>query len=534
MMVPRRCRPTAAVLSTATIFILRPPTLLPAVAQQASTISAGGGITLIFLDSDCTTCIGVAVARDNEPLIAVDCNTNDSRDDNGGENTDLDRKAWIPDILSGSTIAESLCLASYPTLCVVEDSDGRTLRIRENGAADPFVMGNDVSDPIRSILTEDACVTRRDGDGGGKIVLEDCETMASRGRRDQLWTKTGYSDWNDDCSSFRGMVIYNEDDCRSCIVAADVGSGKEIVVGDCNDERDSEKYWTFRNNGHWCLESDDNLCVTIANAAGHLFLEEKVDDDQLQDWVYYNDDRNAITPRVASDLCVAMDDNGDVDIDSCGSVIDGSASWKMVDYDRGYALECLSQQEEEESTACKDGDMFALVAPDCDVCIGHADGRLSLVDCTTAQNSTKLWDLTSTGAWRLMEDTSQCVGSDLQLQRCIDGRQDETWTYTGFDTTDGDDRNVGKRRIVLWSASSAGSYGYGCVGRRDESSRNLELLPCDSTTANLEWDMATDTCDYQCYGALYADGSGSDRGPLGGSGLMALMGAAAFLWMHWW
>ena len=324
------------------------------------------------------------------------------------------------------------------------------------------------------------CVTRM----GSDVVMHTCRSNA-----DQLWTTEGQSYWESVCIA-GGVVIYNESNCGVCIVVSDTGIGSSLVEGDCDSVEDERKLFVF-SRGYWCLEANENVCVET-DSAGRLTLRGK-SNEQRQQWVY-DTNRNQIQTSVSSDIFVARKSGSSaVDLESCNRVSGSASSWIMADYERQYRDNCIRQQG---NNPCTEGDMFVLDA-DCNLCIGVGDGeRLMAVDCANSQDAVKMFDFTDNGLWRLKDDPSLCVGPDLRLQNCVEGKQSLRWTYSEISQIGND----GMRKIARWSSPDE------CIARRGLGSSNLVLTSCrDAPPAfNLDWDYATNTCDINCFDIMSA------------------------------
>ena len=442
--------------------------------------------TLIFLDRECNECLGVDRSADDEVLIIVECDDASAL------------RHWTLGYLGSSDIVESWCLASNANLCVAEV--GSTLRLRDD-SADSFIFNNDVNDEIESVDNANQCVTRI----GSNVMMQTC-----RSNVDQRWTKEQQTYWNSVCIS-DGLVIYNESQCGVCIVASDTDAGSSLMEGDCDTTNDDRKFFTFRSDGYWCLESDDAICVET-DSAGRLTLRTK-SNDLRQEWVY-DGGSNEIQPFASSDLCVARQSGG-VEVESCNRVSGSAASWIMADYERQYRDDCIRQQG---NSPCEEGDLFVLDS-NCNLCVGASGGELAVVDCTNAPDAEKLWDFTNNGLWRLRDDRNLCVGPDLRLQNCVTGQQSLMWTYSDTSQIG----SIGQRKIARWSAPNS------CIARRGLGSSSLELVSCRSSSAafNLNFDYATNTCDYNCFDVMSADLQGADMTSGGGYIRMPILTALA-------
>ena len=424
--------------------------------------------TLIFMHRDCNECLGVVRSADNEALTIVEC------DDSSAI------RQWTLEYLEreGTNIVRSWCLAENKDLCIAEV--GNDLRLRDD-SADTFIFKNNLDDEIISVGDFNKCLTRM----GRNVVMDTCRYNA-----DQRWTTQGQEYW--DMVSRRcvhesgGIVIYNKNQCGVCIVASDTGTGSALVEGDCDVVEDERKRFTF-GEGYWCLQSNENVCVE-ADFAGRLTLRGK-SNEQRQEWVY-DKNRNEIQPLVSSDICVAHKTGATIELETCNRISGAASAWMMADYDRKYQDDCTRITTDSTGRCKVYGDLFALDA-DCNLCIGVGSGeKLVAVDCTNAMDAVKTWDFSNTGLWRLADDPALCVGADLRLQDCVEGKQSLRWTYSDVSQIG----NTGQRKIARWSSP------YECIAQQGLESSTLILTSCrkSPTAFNLDWDYATNTCDYNC------------------------------------
>uniref|UniRef100_A0A7S0B226 Ricin B lectin domain-containing protein n=1 Tax=Minutocellus polymorphus TaxID=265543 RepID=A0A7S0B226_9STRA len=437
--------------------------------------------TLIFLDRECNECLGVERSADDELLTIVECDDSSAL------------RHWALDYLGSSDIVKSWCLANNENLCVAEV--GSDLRLRDD-SADFFIFNNNANDEIESVDNTNQCVTRV----GSIVLMQTC-----RSNTDQRWTKEEENDWDSVCVSDArgGLVIYNESQCGVCIIASDTDGGSALVEGDCDNADDDRKFFTFQSKGHWCLESDESVCVET-DSAGRLTLRDR-SNEQRQEWVY-DSSNNEIQTSASTDLCVARQSGGSVELETCSRVSGLASSWIMADYVRQYKDDCIRPQG---NSPCQYGDLFVLDV-NCNLCIGvGSSSKLEVVDCANALDIDKLWDFDNNGLWRTKKDQNLCVGPDLQLQECVEGRQSLMWTYSDTSQIG----NTGQRKIAKWSDPNK------CIVRRGLGSDSLELASCSysPTAFSLDWGYETNTCDYKCAEVMSA-GDEEKNSPRSGVG----------------
>ena len=129
---------------------------------------------LMYLENDCDRCIGVEVAEAGSPLKLMSCT------DTPGIFT-----LWSFDLLVGSSIAQSVCLESYPDLCIVETMDEESNEIQLRLGFRPksaYIMNKFIDDQIESLEEVGNCISFF---GGDTIGLDKCSTFKSG----QYWSK---------------------------------------------------------------------------------------------------------------------------------------------------------------------------------------------------------------------------------------------------------------------------------------------------------------------------------------------------------
>jgi hypothetical protein len=174
----------------------------------------------------------------------------------------------------------------------------------------------------------------------------------------------------------------------------------------------------------------------------------------------------------------------------------------MADYDRQYRNDCIRQTGNDPTggnptgnNPCEEGDLFVLDY-DCNWCVGVRSGQVAPVDCVAAADADKLWDFTDNGLWRLRADPNLCVNSNLQLQKCVAGKQSLFWTYSDESQIG----SAGEKKIAQWSAPDR------CLARRGFiGSTSLALVSCrsgDSMALNLDFLRFPNTCKYNCFNVM--------------------------------